>query len=605
MKFTKRLLAVAASAVFAFTGAVYAAADSPVPQLDDVSWLLEEPYGLGFRALTRGFALADRENAECGILVARAEDVGTELTFADAAENGYDTVHKVLYKKTDGNVSIGSTLWENDTIAVLRGLPDTREAYQTMFVLRSYVKLDGVYYYGNAREDSLYAAAKLDEKYSRDDFDSIDNDFTKHILAVSDCYRIVTDVDPARDKNKQWYAQYTVCNPYSGSQEFLDGNSVADSWDALVPYAIGDIVKITDDRKINDVQNTKTAVLTDEAGLYWVLATDIDAETMTVAKLPTDEVGVQAIQNGQAETLSVSVKNASFSKIRTFGETPPHNLRFSSIFNLDIHDLMKNSTKSYFTLNSPDEIRTCYAKYPKVYINFDANGNAHFVTAFIDSDEPSYRCNLPAEPCDYYRIIRYAEPICDQNGRQYYYEYTVYNPYFQSEETLRGNNVAANPDALTPYASGDIVKISADWKIYDAKNTKVAEVTDEAGLYWVLAIDTEAETMTITKLPTDQAGVQAIRDGQAETLSVSIKNASLLKITIPGAATPKNLRWGSFAMLWASDLAEAKATGTTASGETCLAKYAKVCLNFDKNGEVDFVAALVNTEEPLYRCEAE
>ena len=390
MKFTKRHLAVAASAVFAFTGAFYAAADSLVPQLDDVSWLLEEPYGLGFRALTRGFALADRENAECGILVARAEDVGTELTFADAAENGYDTVHKVLYKKTDGNVSIGSTLWENDTIAVLRGLPDTREAYQTMFVLRSYVKLDGVYYYGNTREDSLYAAAKLDEKYSGDDFGSIENDFTKHILAVSDCYRIVTDVDPARDKNKQWYAQYTVCNPYSGSQEFLDGNSVADSWDALTPYAIGDIVKITDDRKINDVQNTKTAVFTDEAGLYWVLATDIDAQTMTV-----------------------------------------------------------------------------------------------------------------------------------------------------------------------------------------------------------------------TKLPTDQAGVQAIRDGQAEALSVSIKNASLLKITIPGAATPKNLRWGSFSRLSANDLTKAKATGTTASGETCLAKYAKVCLNFDKNGEVDFVAALVNTEEPLYRCEAE
>ena len=63
MKFAKRLLAVAASAVFAFTGAVYAAADSLVPQLDDVSWLFEEPYGLGFRALTRGFALADRENA--------------------------------------------------------------------------------------------------------------------------------------------------------------------------------------------------------------------------------------------------------------------------------------------------------------------------------------------------------------------------------------------------------------------------------------------------------------------------------------------------------------------------------------------------------------
>ena len=233
----------------------------------------------------------------------------------------------------------------------------------------------------------MYAAAKLDEKYSRDDFDSIDNDFTKHILAVSDCYRIVTAVDTARDKHKQWYAQYTVCNPYSGSQEFLDGNSVADSWDALTPYAIGDIVKITDDRKINDVQNTQTAVLTDEAGLYWVLATDIDAETMTVTKLPTDEVGVQAIRDGQVEVLSVSIKNASLLKITIPGAATPKNLRWGSFARLSANDLTK--AKATGTTASGE---TCRAKYAKVHLNFDKNGEVDFVAALVNTEEPLYRC---------------------------------------------------------------------------------------------------------------------------------------------------------------------------------------------------------------------
>lgn len=136
-----------------------------------------------FKASVHNAALT-ADNAEIGFIVTRAkffdqlDNDESLFNFDDLGSVEKAMVSGISFKKADGVIEINKLMDEEDTsasifAAVLTGIPESKENYTEQIYIRAYMKLDGVTYYGNVKNMSLYEAAlavKNTEGYETTDF---------------------------------------------------------------------------------------------------------------------------------------------------------------------------------------------------------------------------------------------------------------------------------------------------------------------------------------------------------------------------------------------------------------------------------------------------
>ena len=162
--------------------AIWEKVDAPA-LLDTVSIRTGGVQGMRFKASVHNAALT-AENAEIGFIVTRAkffdqlDNDESLFNFDDLGSVEKAMVSGISFKKADGVIEINKLMDEEDTsasifAAVLTGIPESKENYTEKIYIRAYMKLDGVTYYGNVKNMSLYEAAlavKNTEGYETTDF---------------------------------------------------------------------------------------------------------------------------------------------------------------------------------------------------------------------------------------------------------------------------------------------------------------------------------------------------------------------------------------------------------------------------------------------------
>ena len=224
--------------------------------------------------------------------------------------------------------------------------------------------------------------------------------------------RIVKMMNPKMNADKKYYYEYTVYNPYTGETETINGNKTDYGKSGASRYTYGDVVEINSTGLIEDKKATKKgSALPNSADLYWIIDYDADSKVIEIAKLPTSQEEVDAIDNGTAKTIRLNVEDVVVSKANGGGGADM--IKWGSFAKAAVADL--GSDKKDFKATATwakkdtDALKTVYGKYIKAYIDIDwedknnhdalnddtnCNGDANYVTIIVNSDEPTYRCDL-------------------------------------------------------------------------------------------------------------------------------------------------------------------------------------------------------------------
>ena len=224
------------------------------------------------------------------------------------------------------------------------------------------------------------------------------------------------------------------------------------------------------------------------------------------------------------------------------------------------------------------------------------------------------------------RIVKMMEPKMNAD-KKYYYEYTLFNPYTGTEETVAGNNTGygKNDDARATY--GDIVEITTSGNVDDKKSNAVkGNVKDGENQYWIIDYDADSKVIEVAVLPKNLGEAQAIVDENAKTIRLNVEDTAVSKVGNQSNSGVDMIRWGSISKAAVADLGSdnnsLKAVNSYAKKETdalktVYAKYIKAYIDIDWedkndhdainedtncNGDANYIVIVANNDEPLYRC---
>ena len=226
--------------------------------------------------------------------------------------------------------------------------------------------------------------------------------------------RIVKMMEPKMNADKKYYYEYTLFNPYTGTEETVAGNytGYGKNDDARASY--GDIVEITtsgnvDDKKSNAVKSN----VKDGENQYWIVDYDAGSKVIEVAVLPKNLGEAQAIvdENESVKTIRLNVEDTAVSKVGNQGNNGTDMIRWGSISKAAVADLGSDSNSlkavNSYAKKDTDALKTVYAKYIKAYIDIDwedkndhsatnddtkCNGDANYIVIIANNGEPLYRC---------------------------------------------------------------------------------------------------------------------------------------------------------------------------------------------------------------------
>ncbi len=224
--------------------------------------------------------------------------------------------------------------------------------------------------------------------------------------------RIVKMMNPKMNADKKYYYEYTVYNPYTGETETINGNKTDYGKSGASRYTYGDVVEINSTGLIEDKKDTKKgSALPNSADLYWIIDYDADSKVIEIAKLPTSQEEVDAIDNGTAKTIRLNVEDVVVSKAN--GGSGADMIKWGSFAKAAVADLGSDKkdfkATATWSKKDTDPLKTVYGKYIKAYIDIDwedknnhdalnddtnCNGDANYVTIIVNSAEPTYRCDL-------------------------------------------------------------------------------------------------------------------------------------------------------------------------------------------------------------------
>ena len=219
-------------------------------------------------------------------------------------------------------------------------------------------------------------------------------------------------MNPKMNADKKYYYEYTVYNPYTGETETINGNKTDYGKSGASRYTYGDVVEINSTGLIEDKKDTKKgSALPNSANLYWIIDYDADSKVIEIAELPTSKEEVDAIDNGTAKTIRLNVEDVVVSKAN--GGSGADMIKWGSFAKAAVADLGSDKkdfkATATWSKKDTDALKTVYGKYIKAYIDIDwedkndhdalnddtnCNGDANYVTIIVNSDEPTYRCDL-------------------------------------------------------------------------------------------------------------------------------------------------------------------------------------------------------------------
>ena len=225
--------------------------------------------------------------------------------------------------------------------------------------------------------------------------------------------RIVKFMEPKMNADKKYYYEYTLFNPYTGTEETVAGNNTSYGKNDEAKASYGQIVELTTAGTVEDKKSdaVKGDILS-TASQYWIIDYDADSKMIEVAKLPTNLAEAQAIVNEEAETFRLNVEDVAVTKVGNQGNNGVDMIRWGSISKLAVSDLGSDSkslraANNSYAKNDKDTIKTVYGKYIKAYISIDwedkndhtatnkdtdCNGDANYVVVIANSSEALYRC---------------------------------------------------------------------------------------------------------------------------------------------------------------------------------------------------------------------
>ena len=224
------------------------------------------------------------------------------------------------------------------------------------------------------------------------------------------------------------------------------------------------------------------------------------------------------------------------------------------------------------------------------------------------------------------RIVKMMEPKMNAD-KKYYYEYTLFNPYTGTEETVAGNNTGygKNDDAKASY--GDIVEITTSGNVEDKKSNAVkSNVKDGENQYWIVDYDAGSKVIEVAVLPKDITEAKKIVNEEVTTIRLNVEDTAVTKVGNQGSNGTDMIRWGSISKAAVADLGSdsnsLKAVNSYAKKETdalktVYGKYIKAYIDIDWedkndhsatnsdtncNGDANYIVIIANNGEPLFRC---
>ena len=224
--------------------------------------------------------------------------------------------------------------------------------------------------------------------------------------------RIVKMMEPKMNADKKYYYEYTLFNPYTGTEETVAGNNTGYGKNDDAKADFGKIVEINtsgnvEDKKTNAV---KGDVLSGE-NQYWIVDYDAGSKVIEVAVLPEKLEDAKKIVNEEVTTIRLNVEDTAVTKVGNQDKNGIDMIRWGSISKAAVADLGSDSNSlkavNSYAKKDTDALKTVYAKYIKAYIDIDweneknhgetnedtkCNGDANYIVIIANNGEPLYRC---------------------------------------------------------------------------------------------------------------------------------------------------------------------------------------------------------------------
>ena len=632
-----------------------------VPEFDGaISFRTAMPAGLRMRASVRQsiYRIDDDIDVEAGILVTLDKNLSGELTFESAESEKYPVVKGVGYLQENGTKKIDKLIPDMESgttatfTAIVTGVPDNALGYTSVFAFRPYFTIAGVNYYGDTRTASLYAAAqdyKASESY-------VENGYIEHILAVSEAEKEPETLpdDLSRillitpDENGEWvrtdaYDATLGMRPtyvhawVDGEIDWFKVNTDASIYPALSEAS-------------SDMYLNKLCVYTvDENGFYKIypLANVYSEQEMSessyiglnkdMSKL--EDEGICLIDRADSGNMDWLIYNetGSFSAAGVdFKLIPDENtvflIRNQYTYNGEQRDFFLRYSSDVMTGSIANTLKNVQMIVSDRTDSTDAENLLFYYAETSDNKEFDTYSGLPAS-FTIKRIIKDSAPKIDSD-KNYYYEYTVSNPYTGMLETMKGNKRDYTKYDEARYAVGDIVDVVSDGTVLavnDQDDTLSGSVLAEESQYWILDYDAEGGKITVTALPTNEDEVAAVENGTAQVYTLKVSD-----IYYVGGDTPVTrisngagmdlIRWGSIEKASVSNLGsqnnkfKAYTTYTDSATDPLKNVYGKhikayIAIDWENannhtvadentgcNGIAQFVTIICNSDEPTYRC---
>ena len=224
--------------------------------------------------------------------------------------------------------------------------------------------------------------------------------------------RIVKMMEPKMNADKKYYYEYTLFNPYTGTEETVAGNNTGYGKNDEAKASYGDIVEITTSGNVEDKKSTAVkGNVKDGENQYWIVDYDAGSKVIEVAVLPKNLDEAKAIVNEAVPTIRLNVEDTAVTKVGNQSNSGVDMIRWGSISKAAVADLGSdnNSLKAVnsYAKKDTDNLKTVYGKYIKAYIDIDwedknnhdatnsdtnCNGDANYIVIIANGDEPLYRC---------------------------------------------------------------------------------------------------------------------------------------------------------------------------------------------------------------------
>ena len=224
------------------------------------------------------------------------------------------------------------------------------------------------------------------------------------------------------------------------------------------------------------------------------------------------------------------------------------------------------------------------------------------------------------------RIVKMMEPKMNAD-KKYYYEYTLFNPYTGTEETVAGNNTGYGKNDEAKASYGDIVEITTSGNVEDKKSTAVkGNVKDGENQYWIVDYDAGSKVIEVAVLPKNLDEAKAIVNEAVPTIRLNVEDTAVTKVGDQGHNGTDMIRWGSISKAAVADLGSdnnslkavnSYAKKDTDNQKTVYGKYIKAYIDIDWedknnhdatnsdtncNGDANYIVIIANNDEPLFRC---